>query len=204
MIETTGIPAGPAQTVDPDSLGFSGGQRIHDTGAEGTAWRVASGVVRFDLIEVSGGEPVFAGLAMGGDIVGAEVLLFGQFSYRATALTDCELAPWPGRTLADSDSLLRALTLANHRAARVVALRSGQAIERVGRLIRMLLPQAPAAPRTELPPLRDIAEITALTVETVSRILSGLRRQKVLEPEQQRRGRGRKSCRVSLDLLAAV
>ena len=204
MIETTGIPAGPAQTVEPDSIGFSGGQRIHDTGAEGTAWRVASGVVRFDLIEVSGGEPVFAGLAMGGDIVGAEVLLFGQFSYRATALTDCELAPWPGRTLADSDSLLRALTLANHRAARVVALRSGQAIERVGRLIRMLLPQAPAAPRTELPPLRDIAEITALTVETVSRILSGLRRQKVLEPEQQRRGRGRKSCRVSLDLLAAI
>ena len=204
MIETTGIPAGPAQTVDPDSLGFNGGQRIHDTGAEGTAWRVASGVVRFDLIEVSGGEPVFAGLAMGGDIVGAEVLLFGQFSYRATALTDCELAPWPGRTLADSDSLLRALTLANHRAARVVALRSGQAIERVRRLIRMLLPQAPAAPRAEIPPLRDIAEITALTVETVSRILSGLRRQKVLEPEQQRRGRGRKSCRVSLDLLAAI
>ena len=30
------------------------------------------------------------------------------------------------------------------------------------------------------------------------------RRQKVLEPEQQRRGRGRKSCRVSLDLLAAI
>jgi DNA-binding transcriptional regulator YhcF (GntR family) len=68
----------------------------------------------------------------------------------------------------------------------------------------MLLPQAPAAPRAEIPPLRDIAEITALTVETVSRILSGLRRQKVLEPEQQRRGRGRKSCRVSLDLLAAI
>jgi CRP/FNR family nitrogen fixation transcriptional regulator len=204
MIDPPVIPAGPAQTVEPDVLGFSGGQRIHDSGAEGAAWRVASGVVRFDLIEATEGEPVFAGLALDGDIVGAEALLFGRYSYRATALTDCELSPWPGGALADSDSLLRALTLANHRAARVVALRSGQAIERVRRLIRMLLPQAPAAPRAEIPPLRDIAEITALTVETVSRILSGLRRQKVLEPEQQRRGRGRKSCRVSLDLLAAI
>jgi hypothetical protein len=41
-------------------------------------------------------------------------------------------------------------------------------------------------------------------VETVSRTLSGLRRQKVIEPEQPRRGRGRKSCLGALDLLAAV
>jgi CRP-like cAMP-binding protein len=204
MIETRDIAASTSQTFEPDSLSFSGGQRIHDFGAEGAAWRVASGVVRFDLIEATGGEPVFAGLALDGDVVGAEALLFGRYSYRATALTDCELLPWPGGAPADSDSLLQALTLANHRAARVVALRSGQAIERVRRLIRMLLPQAPAAPRAEIPPLRDIAEITSLTVETVSRILSGLRRQKVLEPEQQRRGRGRKSCLVALDLLAAA
>ena len=87
---------------------------------------------------------------------------------------------------------------------RVVALRSGQAIERIRRLIRLLLPQASAVARAELPPLRDIAEITALTAETVSRTLSGLRRQKVIEPEQPRCGRGHKSCLVALDLLAAA
>ncbi len=187
----------------PDSRRFVGGQRIHDTGTEGSAWRLSSGVVRFDLVNEDRGCPVFAGLALGGDIIGAEALLFGRYAFRATALTDCELSLWPGRATVERDSLLQALTTAEHRSARVVALRSGQAIERVRRLIRLLLPQAPATARAELPPLRDIAEITALTVETVSRTLSGLRRQKVLEPEQQRRGRGRKSCLVALDLLAA-
>lgn len=198
------MPKADAVPAMPDLCSFLGGQRIHDEGAEGAAWRLVSGVVRFDLVDAAGGGPVFAGLALGGDIVGTEALLFGRYSFRATALTDCQLSLWPGRATAERDSLLHALTTAEHRSARVVALRSGQAIERVGRLIRLLLPQAPAAARTELPPLRDIAEITSLTVETVSRTLSGLRRQKVLEPEQQRRGRGRKSCRVALDLLAAV
>jgi CRP-like cAMP-binding protein len=191
-------------TCATDARRFKSGQRIHDAGAEGSAWRVTSGVVRFHLIDESGSDKLFAGLALGGDIVGVEALLFGRYSYRATALTDCELSPWPGRTTTERDSLLHALTLAEHRAARVVALRSGQAVERIRRLIRLLLPQTPAAAQAELPPLRDIAEITALTVETVSRTLSGLRRQKVIEPEQPRRGRGRKSCLVALDLLAAV
>ena len=199
MIYSADIPA-----CVPDARRFKRGQRIHDAGAEGSAWRVSSGVVRFHLIDGSGSEPLFAGLALSGEIVGVEALLFGRYSYRATALTDCELSPWPGRTTTERDSLLHALTLAEHRAARVVALRSGQAVERIRRLIRLLLPQTPAAAQAELPPLRDIAEITALTVETVSRTLSGLRRQKVIEPEQPRRGRGRKSCLVALDLLAAV
>ena len=197
MIDSADMPT-------PDARRIKRGQRIHDAGAEGSAWRVSSGVVRFHLIDESGSEPLFAGLALGGEIVGVEALLFGRYSYRATALTDCELSPWPGGATTERDSLLHALTLAEHRAARVVALRSGQAIERIRRLIRLLLPQASAVARAELPPLRDIAEITALTAETVSRTLSGLRRQKVIEPEQPRCGRGHKSCLVALDLLAAA
>ncbi len=198
MIDSADMP-----TCALDARYFKSGQRIHDAGAEGSAWRVSSGVVRFHLIDESDSEP-FAGLALGGEIVGVEALLFGRYSYRATALTDCELSPWPGGATTERDSLLHALTLAEHRAARVVALRSGQAIERIRRLIRLLLPQASAVARAELPPLRDIAEITALTAETVSRTLSELRRQKVIEPEQPRCGRGHKSCLVALDLLAAA
>jgi DNA-binding transcriptional ArsR family regulator len=95
--------------------------------------------------------------------------------------------------------------LGERRSARVVALRSGQAVERIRRLLGVFLPQAaPAVFRTELPPLRDMAEITSLTIETVSRTLTGLRRQGVIEPDRERRGTGRKSCRIMTDLLGAT
>ncbi len=185
-------------------LCFLRGQRIHEAGAMGFPWRVSRGVVRFDTTEIDG-ELSFAGLAMEGDLVGAEVLMFGRFAHRATALTSCQLEPWPGRMGQDRDSLLQALARAEQRAADVVALRSGQAMARVCRLIELLLPRAATTPlKAELPPLRDMAEITALTVETVSRMLSGLRRQGALEPDRERRGNGSKSCRVSRELLVAA
>ncbi|MDP1612511.1 MAG: helix-turn-helix domain-containing protein [Sulfuritalea sp.] len=184
---------------------FKRSQLIHDADGGGLAWRVVSGVVRFDTVDASGGAVAFAGLAMNGDIVGAETLIFGRYSFRATALTPCELAPWPGPAQTDRDSLLRALALAERRAARVVALRSGHAIERIRRLIGLLLPQPCAtAASTELPSLRDMADITSLAIETVSRTLSRLRRQKLIEPEQQHRGRGRKSFRISVELFPAA
>jgi CRP/FNR family nitrogen fixation transcriptional regulator len=183
---------------------FDSGQLIQEAGDAGSAWRVAHGVVRFDTIN-SGGEPSYAGLAMEGDIVGADTLLFGQCSFRATALTPSELVPWPGAAQTERDSLLTALMLGERRSARVVALRSGQAVERIRRLLGVFLPQAaPAVFRTELPPLRDMAEITSLTIETVSRTLTGLRRQGVIEPDRERRGTGRKSCRIMTDLLGAT
>jgi CRP-like cAMP-binding protein len=186
------------------TLRFDSGQLIQEAGDAGSAWRVANGVVRFDAIN-PGGEPTYAGLAMEGDIVGADTLLFGRCSFRTTALTPCELVPWPGAAQAERDSLLNALMLGERRAARVVALRSGQAVERIRRLLGVFLPQAtPAVFSTELPPLRDMAEITALTIETVSRTLSGLRRQGVIEPESERRGNGRKSCRIMTDLLGTT
>jgi CRP-like cAMP-binding protein len=181
---------------------FKRGQLIHKADSGSTAWRVASGVVRFDTVDASGDAVAFAGMALDGDIVGAEALIFGCYSFRATALTPCELVPWPGPAQSDQESLLRALALAERRAARVVALRSGDAVERIRRLIGLLLPQpAAAAASAELPTLRDMADITSLALETVSRALSRLRRQKLIEPEQQHRGRGRKSFRISAELL---
>jgi CRP-like cAMP-binding protein len=181
------------------------GQRIHEAGAMGFPWRVSQGVVRFDTTEAGNGELSFAGLAMEGDLVGAEVLMFGRFAYRATALTACQLVPWPGHLDKEEDKLLQALARSDQRTADVVALRSGQAMARVCRLIELLLPPSATAPlKAELPPLRDMAEITALTMETVSRMLSGLRRLGALEPEQERRGNGGKTCLVSRELLAAA
>ena len=205
MLPTAIAPEQVAAVASSAPLCFDRGQRIHEAGAMGFPWRVSRGVVRFDTTEVDDHELSFAGLAMEGDLVGAEVLMFGRFAHRATALTPCELEPWPGHMGQDRDGLLQALARAEQRAADVVALRSGQAMARVCRLIQLLLPRSASEPqRTDLPPLRDMAEITALTSETVSRMLSGLRRLGALEPEQERRGNGGKSCRVSRELLAAA
>lgn len=205
MLPTAVAPEQTAAFTLSAPLCFERGQRIHEAGAMGFPWRVSRGVVRFDTNESGDGELSFAGLAMEGDLVGAEVLMFGRFAHRATALTSCELEPWPGSLGQDRDGLLKALARAEQRAADVVALRSGQAMARVCRLIQLLLPRSASEPqRTDLPPLRDMAEITALTSETVSRMLSGLRRLGALEPEQERRGNGAKSCRVSRELLAAA
>lgn len=180
-----------------DARPLDAGERLHEAHAPGSAWRVVSGAVRLDTLDEEDGEPVFAGLAVPGDIVGAETLLLGQCHFRATALTPTVLTPWPGTVGSPSASLLGALARTEQRAAKVVALRAGQAIERVKRLIQLLVPEngGESLAHIVLPPLRDMADITALTIETVSRSLSGLRRQGVLESTGQRRGRGQKSCR---------
>ncbi len=205
-MQTTAIAPEPfAATASSAPMCFERGQRIHDAGAMGFPWRVSQGVVRFDTADADDGELSFAGLAMEGDLVGTEVLMFGRFAHRATALTPCQLEPWPGRLDQDRTGLLQALARAEQRAADVVALRSGQAMARVCRLIALLLPHSVTAPqRTDLPPLRDMAEITALTGETVSRMLSSLRRIGALEPERERRGNGSKTCRISRELLVVA
>jgi CRP/FNR family nitrogen fixation transcriptional regulator len=178
---------------------FDQGQRIHDIDEIGSAWRVTAGAVRFDAPDGEGGL-TFAGLAAVGDIVGAETLLFGRCAFRAIALTPCSLTPWPGAVAAEEPSPLQALACAERRAARVVALRAGQAADRVTRLIRLLAPVGGGAGGLAvMPTLRDMADITALTVETVSRALSALRRKGVFAPQGERRGGGSKTCRIAFD-----
>lgn len=172
----------------------SRGQRIYVGNASGTAWRVLSGSVRLDRAEQPNGEQSFANLAVRGDIIGAETLLFGKYSFTATALADCLLVPWPDdRTPPAGDySLLRTLAKAERRAAEVIALRCGQAADRVRRLV-MMLAQAPAEnPANQpadlqvvLPSRQDMADITALTLETVSRMVSQLRHAGLLAPLRQ-------------------
>ena len=120
----------------------------------------------------------FASLAIAGDILGCETLLFGAYTFSATALTECRLTRWP-EGVADNESLLASLAGAQRRAADLVALRGGQAIDRVLGLVRLL---ADGAGQVILPTRQDIADITDLRFETISRIVKQLERSRVLQP----------------------
>ena len=157
------------------------GDGIYHAGHAGLAWRVQRGVVRLDMATASG-DAAFASLAIAGDIIGCETMLFGAYTFSASALTHCELAPWPeGNTAPASDSLLQSLATAQKRAAEVVALRGGEAISRVVGLIRLL---ADDAGHVILPARQDIADITDLRFETISRLIKRLERAHVLLPRK--------------------
>ncbi len=75
--------------------------------------------------------------------------------------------------------MLASLANAQRRAADLVALRGGQAIDRVLGLARLL---ANGAGQVVLPTRQDIADITDLRFETISRIVKQLERQHILNP----------------------
>ncbi|MDP3538314.1 MAG: Crp/Fnr family transcriptional regulator [Azonexus sp.] len=161
------------------SRALEAGQAIYQAGGDGMAWRVRHGVVRLDT-PTAKGETAFASLAIAGDILGCETMLFGCYTFTASALTHCELAPWPeGEPATAGESLLESLAIAQRRAADVVALRGGQAVDRVIGLIRLL---TDGAGKVVLPTRQDIADITNLRFETISRIIKSLERAHVLAP----------------------
>lgn len=158
---------------------LASGAAIYRAGETGQAWRLQQGVVRLDNVGRAG-EWQFASLAMAGDILGCETLLLGSYGFSASALTDCLLIPWPeGAPALAGESLLASLAATQRRAADIVALRGGQAAERVLGLVRLL---ADSAGRVVLPSRQDIADITDLRFETISRIISQLQRDKQLTP----------------------
>lgn len=147
------------------------GELIHHVADDGLAWRVTSGAVRLDLHGAEG--PMFASLALPGDTIGLEALVFGHYGFTARALTPCVLTP----RREDDPPPLAQMAAATRRAAQVVALRSGRAGERVQRLVALLTDHGAhplAIQRRLLPRLADIAEITGLTVETVCRMTAEL------------------------------
>jgi len=218
MTETTAMFLSPDKTVfadmtptktppGPTVRACAAGKSIFAAGAAGTAWRVVSGSVRLNRTEPDG-TAMFANLAVAGDVIGAETLLFGTYTFAAVALSPCLLTPWPGGEASPArESLLLTLAQAERRAADVIALRCGQAADRIKRLVRLLAENATAAGsgapawQVALPGLKDMAEITALTVETVSRSISGLRRAGMLAPQGERRGcRPARLCLVDVSL----
>jgi len=158
---------------------------IYRVGDAGGAWRVVAGSVRLDIAEGKG-EGGFASLAVAGDIIGTETLLFGAYAFAAAALTQCVLVPWPEGAVAPAGhALLESYAVTQRRAADVVALRGGQAVERVLGLVRLLARESAAGLQLALPRRQDIADITSLRLETVSRVLKSLERLGVLRPVRQ-------------------
>lgn len=167
---------------------FRRGEPIYQAATAGKAWRVITGSVRLDRTEAD--VVMFAGLAVKGDIIGAETLLFGHYSFDAKALSDCALEPWQADAARPlGETLLETLTAAERRAADVISLRCGQAVDRVTRLIHLLAKEnaTKAAAQVAMPGVRDMAEITDLTVETISRIISRLTKIGALSRLGQRR-----------------
>lgn len=148
----------------------------------------------------SASDASFASLAVPGDILGCETLLFGCYTFSATALTQCQLSPWPeGAGALAGESLLASLAQAQQRAAEVVALRGGQAADRVLGLIRLF---TDSAGQVVLPTRQDIADITDLRFETISRIIKTLERTKVLLPIKVEGVHATRSFRVDLAATA--
>lgn len=172
---------------------LAAGELLYCAGKTGSAWVLLEGSIRLDRPGVAD-EAGFAGLAIKGDILGAETLLLDSYTYSATALTACKLARWPGDAVQpEPAALLKALTNAERRGADAVALRCGEAASRVRRLIGLMAEALPARQisRLMLPALRDMADITALTIGTVSRILVQLQAEGLLARSDTQRGRPR-------------
>lgn len=161
------------------------GTPIYRAGEAGGAWRVTAGSVRLDTTAGTG-EGGFASLAVAGDIIGTETLLFGAYAFSAAALTHCVLVPWPEGVAAPAgQALLESYAVTQRRAADVVALRGGQAADRVLGLVRLLARESAAGLQLALPRRQDIADITSLRLETVSRVLKSLERLGGLRPVRQ-------------------
>lgn len=153
------------------------GERIFDAGEAGRAWRVLIGVVRLDRGCEDGAE--FSGLALAGDVIGAETLLLGNYTFTARALTAVTIEAWgEQREHFRPQTLLHTLTAMEKRVADALALRKGSPDRRIGRLLNLMgrgIAHGQRIVPVALPQLRDIAEMTALTVETVSRTISRLK-----------------------------
>lgn len=139
----------------------------------GRVWRLMEGALRLD--EVDGEERRFAGVALPGDLVGAEFLALGGHAYRVQALVPSLLLPVQSSQggPVPLESVVQSLVRIQQRTAALLALRSGSAEERVSRLILLLAGHDDD--HLVLPVLRDMADITDLAMESVSRAMTRLR-----------------------------
>lgn len=154
-------------------------------GAQG--WRLIAGALRVARNDGGARDPLVQ-LALAGDLVGLEPLCGQPRLHTLQALTDCQLQPLQADGGADRQLLAEALTQQWRRSADMAALRRGPMPERIKRLLLMLAGASQARDPGEhlhgLPKVRDIAEIVDSTPETVSRVITALRRMTLLADRQ--------------------
>ncbi|MFN7724938.1 MAG: Crp/Fnr family transcriptional regulator [Rubrivivax sp.] len=165
-------------------------------------WRLHSGALSLSVLDVAERETL-VGLALPGDVVGLEPNDQSRRTSLAKALVPCVLTPlaMPEDDAGWRQLLARAMGQHWQQAANMSRLRSGTVPERVRRLL-LLLAHSAAVPGTAasdqdtaapgahpLPRLRDMAALVDTAPETVSRIISGLRRLSLLQERDHRSAR---------------
>ena len=184
-------------------------------------WRLRSGALSLSVLDVAERETL-VGLALPGDVVGLEPADSGHPTSLSRALVPCVLEPLP---LPPDDAAWRALLVratGQHwrQAANMARLRSGTVPERVRRLLLLLAHSAQGhttptdaddgrhpgllVAAHQLPRLRDMAALVDTAPETVSRIISGLRRLSLLKDRDHRSARYDPSTLAGCELPVAL
>lgn len=174
----------PQAQPDAAQQALARGDVLFEAGSFATPCRIVSGAVRMDP---QGAHHDAVLLALPGDLLGLDALIGLPQSGSARAIVATVIEPLPVMPdLAWRGLLVRSLIAQQNRSAELSLLRTGSAAERVGFLLRVLAGQvqlsgrpagdAPADPCCELPTLADMAAVTGSAWETVSRVISAMRR----------------------------
>jgi len=167
----------------PQARSLAAKSTLYEAGQSGAVWRLAEGVICLERPGPDGLQ--FAGLALAGDLLGADILTSGRYAHTARALTPCEVRPWSaGQTQLDQRAVLASFVRMQQRTADLMALRTGSADARVMRLIVLLAGQA--QDQIVLPTLKAMGEITDLATESVCRTMSKFRQMGALLPTVNR------------------
>ncbi|MBV1774256.1 hypothetical protein KSF73_00865 [Burkholderiaceae bacterium DAT-1] len=141
-------------------------------------------LVQSGQIMLEDADGIFVHLAHPGDVLGIEC--YGGFTsrFRAIAISSCIISSLPDdQRLAETGYLFEALMRQQQRTAETMRLRTGTATEWVKQLICQLGQRDDGVDlsQCQLPSLKTISHMIDVAPETVSRILSGLRRSAVLK-----------------------
>ncbi|PXW98086.1 CRP-like cAMP-binding protein [Sphaerotilus hippei] len=187
-----------ASGLDLETQHFPRGTAIVSRGGWHSPGRVIAGAIRLAPPGLGAEHLV---LALPGDLVGIELLTGERGQLDAIALVGTTVE-WlqPQALKSDGVALVAALQARQHHQAVFAQLRHGPVAERVLQLLRVItlsmqargraidpvrIRQAvgdggPGAPACELPSLADMADVIDSAPETVSRVISAMRRQRWL------------------------
>ncbi|MCA6215321.1 Crp/Fnr family transcriptional regulator [Ideonella sp. B7] len=170
---------------------LAAGDVLAAPGAPGPLWRLKSGALRLDRLDpVDPAGGLFMQLVLPGDLVGLEGLAGEAAAYRVRAIVPSRVQRLPAGSVAERlHWMAEGLLQQQRRGEDLVLLRSGSAQDRFKQLLLLLAPEAAASADDvsawDLPTLKDMAAIIDTAPETVSRILSSLRRTRLLDGRQR-------------------